>query len=187
MNKSDYADKSKRFQGLIKKYKASILAIDKKIDKLIPNDVILSEQHKLLCSIDGVGTKVATMAIVETNAFQNFDDGRSFACHAGVAPFEHTSGSSIRSRHKVSHKANKSIKALLHMGQQQDEIIELKSKNYPRRLRRVAVWNEENKTVIEFIRINIFVKIDLQTWLDNPFMKQNESPPIYTQGVIFIK
>ncbi|KAA6305475.1 hypothetical protein EZS27_042872, partial [termite gut metagenome] len=54
--------------------------------------------------------------IVETNAFRDFTDARKFCCHAGLAPFSYTSGSSIHSRNRVSHRADKSIKALLHMG-----------------------------------------------------------------------
>ena len=37
------------------------------------------------------------------------------ACYSGVAPFKYQSGTSIKGRAKVSHLANKSIKALLHM------------------------------------------------------------------------
>ena len=38
------------------------------------------------------------------------------ACHAGVAPFEHSSGSSIRGKTRVSCLANKNLKKLLHLG-----------------------------------------------------------------------
>ncbi|MBK7113906.1 MAG: transposase [Flavobacteriales bacterium] len=37
------------------------------------------------------------------------------SCHAGVAPFERSSGSSVRGRTQVSHQADKSLKTLLHM------------------------------------------------------------------------
>jgi transposase len=53
--------------------------------------------------------------IVETNAFKDFGDPRKFCCHAGVAPFSFSSGSSIRSRNRVFQRADKSIKSLLHM------------------------------------------------------------------------
>jgi transposase len=53
--------------------------------------------------------------IVETNAFRDFQDLRKFCCHVGVAPFSFSSGSSLRSRNRVSCQADKSIKALLHM------------------------------------------------------------------------
>ncbi|MDR1340667.1 MAG: IS110 family transposase [Prevotellaceae bacterium] len=52
---------------------------------------------------------------VETNAFRDFKNGRQFCCHAGVALFSYESSSSIRSKSRVSNRADKSIKALLHM------------------------------------------------------------------------
>jgi len=115
MNKKDYEKKSKRLKKLIKELEASILEIEQEIDWLIKSDETLSNQHKLLCSIDGVGEKTAVKMMVETNAFKDFDNARKFCCHAGVAPFRYTSGSSICSRNKVSNRADKSIKSLLHM------------------------------------------------------------------------
>jgi transposase len=115
MSKADFADKKKRLSKQLKALEANIYAIDKKIKKLIANDETLSNQHELLCSVDGVGTVTATMMIVETNAFKDFDNARKFCCHSGVAPFEYTSGSSVRSKRKVSHRADKSIKAILHL------------------------------------------------------------------------
>ncbi|KAA6343554.1 hypothetical protein EZS27_008767 [termite gut metagenome] len=90
--------------------------MEQEIRDLIESDPTLSAQLKLLCSIDGVGEHTAVKMIVVTNAFKNFQDPRKFCCHAGVAPFSYTSGSSIRSRNRVSQRADKSIKALLHMG-----------------------------------------------------------------------
>ncbi|KAA6346048.1 hypothetical protein EZS27_006420 [termite gut metagenome] len=72
-------------------------------------------QLKLLCSIDGVGERTAVKMIVETNAFKDFQGPRKFCCHAGVAPFSFSSGNSLRSRNRVSQRADKSIKVLLHL------------------------------------------------------------------------
>ena len=36
-----------------------------------------------------------------------------------------------------------------------------------------------------FIRLNLFVKIDLQLWLDKPFQEHLEPPPKTIQGVLF--
>jgi IS4 transposase len=145
-----------------------------------------------------------------------------------------------------------------------DEIIELKNSKYPKRLRRVAVWNDEKGFVVElitnnltwtantiselyksrwqieicfreikqllhiksfigtssnavmiqiwtalitililkalksmakygwhmsnlvaFIRLNLFVKIDLQLWLDKPFEEPPEPVQKIIQGVLF--
>jgi Transposase and inactivated derivatives len=115
MSKDDYAKKSRRLKRQIKELEASIAEIEQEIDELINNDEMLSRQHELLLSIDGIGEQTAIKMIVETNAFRDFDNGRQFCCHAGVAPFKYDSGTSIRSKNKVSHRADKSIKALLHM------------------------------------------------------------------------
>jgi len=39
--------------------------------------------------------------------------------------------------------------------------------------------------LVAFIRLNIFVKIDLQLWLDKPFQEHIEPPPKVIQGVLF--
>ena len=71
---------------------------------------------KLITSVDGVGIQVATAFIIATNEFKNVQKGRSLACYAGVAPFEHRSGTSVRGRARVSPYANKTLKSLMHMG-----------------------------------------------------------------------
>jgi transposase len=53
--------------------------------------------------------------IVLTENFTRFSTARKFACYAGIAPFEHSSGSSIRGRTRVHACANKQIKTLLNM------------------------------------------------------------------------
>ena len=39
--------------------------------------------------------------------------------------------------------------------------------------------------LVAFIRLNLFVKIDLQLWLDKPFKEHIEPPPKTIQGVLF--
>lgn len=40
---------------------------------------------------------------------------RKFACYAGIAPFEYTSGTSVKGKTKVHPFANRQIKSLLNM------------------------------------------------------------------------
>lgn len=115
MDKILYQKKKKRFEKVIHELNESISEIDKEIKDLIAGDDTLCEQHKLLCSVDGIGERTAVKMIIVTNAFKDFSNPRKFCCHAGVAPFEYVSGSSQRTRNKVSNRADKSIKTLLHM------------------------------------------------------------------------
>lgn len=39
--------------------------------------------------------------------------------------------------------------------------------------------------LVAFIRLNLFVKIDLQKWIDNPFAKEQPPPNLDIQGVLF--
>jgi Transposase and inactivated derivatives len=115
MDSSLYKKKKKRYEAIIRQLDKAIADVDNEIKKLMASDKMLSTQHELLCSIDGIGERTAIKMIVETNAFRDFKDPRKFCCHAGVAPFSFTSGSSQYTRNKVSNRADKSIKALLHM------------------------------------------------------------------------
>lgn len=52
-------------------------------------------------------------------------------------------------------------------------------------MKALAKYNWHLSNLVAFIRLNLFVKIDLQFWLDNPF-KQKEGPPKNViQGVLF--
>jgi transposase len=110
-----YRKKAKRQAVLMKELQAAIDAIIVEMEEIIHSSEVLDRQMKLLMSIDGIGRVIALNMIIETEAFTRFDDPRKFCCHAGVAPFSYTSGSSQNSKNKVSHRANKNIKKLLHM------------------------------------------------------------------------
>lgn len=110
-----YREKYKRLSQLINGLEKTIKQIEQKINSIIDSDQTLARQHYLLCSVEGVGERTSIKMIIETNAFRDFKDPKKFCCHAGVAPFSYTSGSSVRSRRKVSKRADRSIKALLHM------------------------------------------------------------------------
>jgi transposase len=102
--------------------KNSIAAMEKAIEKiemeikeLVKKDASLKRLFDLMTSIPGIGSIVAINMIVVTDEFKKFDDPNKFSCYAGVVPFDHRSGSSIRGKSKVSHLANKKIKTLLHL------------------------------------------------------------------------
>ena len=110
-----YEKKAKRLSKLIKELSVVIEAITHEMEEIIQGTEVLARQMELLVSVDGVGKVIALNMIIATEAFTRFDDPRKFCCHAGVAPFSYTSGSSQHSKNAVSHRANKSIKKLLHL------------------------------------------------------------------------
>lgn len=95
--------------------KKQLLELEKAIMKIVNGNEQIKKQYELAQSVPGVGPQTAINLIVTTQCFSAFDNWRKYACYAGVAPFEYTSGTSIKGRTQVSHFANKKIKSLLHM------------------------------------------------------------------------
>ncbi|WP_316814273.1 IS110 family transposase [Pedobacter heparinus] len=93
--------------------KADIKAVDDLMLKLINEDAELSPLRDIIVSVDHVGPVTATQILICTNEFRDISNPKKFACYAGVAPFPRESGVAT-SRRRVSHIANKKMKALLH-------------------------------------------------------------------------
>lgn len=92
-----------------------IIELEKEIIEVIKSDEKLLRLYKVITSVNGIGFVTACNVIVTTNEFINISDPKKYACYCGVAPFEHSSGTSIKGRNRVSHFANKSIKTLFHL------------------------------------------------------------------------
>ena len=109
---ASYKTLEKNCKQPLKSLKQSIKAIDKQIKDLIDSDKKLKDHYKIVSSVDGIGPVTACQMMVSSNEFTRLKTGKEFACYAGVALFEFSSGSSIRACHKVPHLANKSLKVL---------------------------------------------------------------------------
>jgi transposase len=92
--------------------KSQIKAVEKQIKAIITHDEELKEIYDLTTSVKGVGLVTGVAVILATEAFKKIDDPKKFACYAGVAPFQNSSGK-MKGRTKTSHIANKKMKALL--------------------------------------------------------------------------
>ena len=99
----------KALKGNVKKallaLKEEQKAVELQITQLIETDARLKELFDLMVSVPGIGPVIATELLIATNEMQTISDPKNLACHAGVAPFEYRSGSSIRGKTKVSHQA----------------------------------------------------------------------------------
>jgi transposase len=107
---------------LAKTIKNSMSAIDKdlknvetRIIDIVNEDENLKQLYKLITSVVGIGFVTAINLMVYTKGFTILKDTRKLACYCGVAPFEYSSGSSVRGKTKVHFMANKKLKCNLHM------------------------------------------------------------------------
>jgi transposase len=98
----------------IKQLTKQVHEAEDKIRHIIKEDKELNKNYDLISSVKGIGLIVAAFMLVHTGNFSRFPDARKFNCYVGVAPFEHSSGSSYKGKTKVSPLANKAMKTLLY-------------------------------------------------------------------------
>ena len=115
MSPGDFKHKSSRWKKVIKTIDEQIAAIDAEIEEIIAADPALTRQRELLKSIDGIGDRIAINMIAITGGFTRFKDARHFCSFAGLTPYKYDSGTSVRSRAKISKRSNQTMKALLHL------------------------------------------------------------------------
>lgn len=103
------------FTHKVSRWKKVIMVIDEQIGAIIEDEPVLLRQKELLMSIDGIGERIAINMIAVTEGFSRFQNSRQFCSFAGLTPYKYEVGSSVRSKAKISKRANQTIKALLHM------------------------------------------------------------------------
>lgn len=89
--------------------------VEKELDKMINKDSNLKKLYNLATSIPGIGKITALTLLYFTNEFTIYTNANQLACYCGVAPFERSSGTSVKGKPRVSSFANKRLKKLLHM------------------------------------------------------------------------
>jgi transposase len=100
-------------QKMVDTFTKNIHVLEAKIKSVIKGHSAIQTTSDLLRSIKGIGWIIAAYMISYTDNFKRFNNARKFNCYAGLAPFKHESGSSIKGRARVSHLANKEAKTLL--------------------------------------------------------------------------
>ncbi len=85
----------------------SLKAVEKQIAGIIKGDSSIKTNYDFLLTVPGIGPLTALYLICCTNNFIADPSGKELASYAGVAPFGHQSGTSIKGRDKVHQMANK--------------------------------------------------------------------------------
>ena len=99
---------------MIDRLNEEITVVEKQLLAIIKQDEGMNKNYKLITSVSGIGKVLGWYLIAYTANFQQFSDARAFACYAGIAPFENSSGKTFKPS-RVNSIANKKIKTLLNM------------------------------------------------------------------------
>jgi transposase len=115
-DKSFYKVLVKSHKQAIDGINQSLQLIEAEITKIVDADDAIKRNYELLKSVPGIGHLTSVYIICCTNNFAGKMSGKQLASYAGVVPFEHSSGTSIKGKHRVHKMANKELKAMLHLG-----------------------------------------------------------------------
>jgi transposase len=88
-------------------------SLEGRIKVLIKLDGSLQKNYDLLNTIKGVGLILSCQLIYHTRNFKRFNSWRQFSSYCGVAPFEHSSGTSFRRKNRIHHIGDRKMKVLL--------------------------------------------------------------------------
>lgn len=95
--------------------KGCITTLKKELFRLLQEDPELKRQKQLLTSIKGVGELTAVRFLAELGDLREFTDARQLAAFLGLTPEFKTSGSSVRSKPRLSKKGNGAVRKMLYM------------------------------------------------------------------------
>ena len=100
---------------LLKTFNDKLNMVENEIKSLIKSDGHLCQVDELVQSIKGVGPVSSWYLIATTNGFEYFENARQYACYSGIAPFERSSGSSIKGKTQTDRRSNRKINGILTM------------------------------------------------------------------------
>jgi len=153
---------------IVKELDKQIERIENETELIIESQEALQQNFRLLTSIKGVGKVLAMASIIKTNNFTRFDTARKFACFCGTAPFEHSSGTSIKGRTRVSHLADKKMKTLLDLSAKSAIQHDKELKEYY--LKRIAMGKSKMST-INIVRNKILYRMFAVIKRQTPFVQ----------------
>lgn len=154
---------------VIKTLDEQINKLEKEIDHSIQQDQALSKNYSLLTSVKGVGPVVASTTLITTQNFTKFANGRKFSCFCGTAPFEYTSGSSIRGKTRISSLADKRMKSLLDRAACSAIVCDAELKAF---FERRSAIGKAKKSTINIIRNKIIYRMFAVIKRQTPFVSE---------------
>jgi len=100
---------------LIAQLDLEIKNVEREIDNIFESMPQWQVNYKLIQSVKGIGPILAKYLMIYTENFTRFSNPKKFACYAGIAPFEYSSGSSIKGKTRLHPCANKHLKSMLNI------------------------------------------------------------------------
>jgi transposase len=107
-------------EEVLKFLKKELIEMNKKIkhlEKVIEDSVKENESEMLthVSSIPGIAKRTATLLIINTNAFRDFENGKQLSSYFGLSPSIRQSGSSLNGKSIITKAGNKDMRKMMFM------------------------------------------------------------------------
>lgn len=158
MESTVYKAKAIPLKHVIKELEKMIDVVEREITGIIDSCDVLKRQMKIITSVEGIGREIRLVFYRRDRGVHKVHRLQKVCLsRLGIAPFQYTSGSSVRSRNRVSRRANKQVKTLLHMAALS---ITRKKKSELKVYYKRKVEEGKNKmTVINAIRAKLVARV----------------------------
>ena len=143
-------------ERLIKNITNEIESVEIEIGQIINTDHSMKKNFDLMISIRGIGKIISFYMIAYTANFTLFANARSFACFAGIAPFDYSSGTII-GKPRVHHFANKQLKSLLNLAAMSSTQMNGEYKQYYNK--RVNELGKNKMSTLNIIRNKLIYRV----------------------------
>lgn len=156
-----------RLQGRMERLKEDLCSVEKELLETVQSDLSIARNYELATSVIGVGMVNAILFIIYSSNFVSITEPRSFACYSGIAPFEHSSGTSVRGKTRVSHLANKQIKTQLTNAARSAIVNDPELRRYYKRKRDEG---KEHGVVMNAVKFKIVLRVYATIRRGKPFV-----------------
>lgn len=160
MSKYETPEARLRNESAIHHCEKLVKKVEDQMMEIIADDPALKRNFELVDSVKGIGLINAINTIVFTNNFKAFETSRKYACYIGVAPFDHTSGTSVKGKTQVSKICRTQQKAELSMAARSAIIHDPGLKRYyQRKMKEKGGGKDAHGVVLNAVKFKLILRM----------------------------
>ena len=160
MGKYETAEVRSRNESAIHHIEKMVKKVEGQMTAIIYDDPEIKRNFDLISSVKGIGLINAINTVVYTNNFKSFETPRRYACYIGVAPFDYTSGISVKGKTQVSKICRTQQKAELSMAARSAIIHDPGLRRYyQRKMKEKGGGKEAHGVVLNAVKFKLILRM----------------------------
>lgn len=160
MGKYETAEARSRNESAIHHIEKMVKKVEGQMTAIINDDPEIKRNFDLISSVKGIGLINAINTVVYTNNFKSFETPRRYACYIGVAPFDYTSGISVKGKTQVSKICRTQQKAELSMAARSAIIHDPGLRRYyQRKIKEKGGGKEAHGVVLNAVKFKLILRM----------------------------